>query len=244
MPKDGPIKSDIDVKVSVIVPVYNGYSFIQEAILSVWNQTRPADEIIVVDDGSTDGSDKIIEQLKLQSPVPFKHIRQNNRGSAASRNVAVRAASGDVISFIDVDDIWNKDYLKIQLSHLNSTDNPGYVICHFLSFLDEEVIGEQKEKPHWVRKEHLDKPQPGYLPSCFVVKRSVFEKLGMFNEGLRFVYDMNWFKMSRDIGIPFSIEKAVLVNRRIHLNNKTRNIPQLQKYVLKVVRAGLKRNRE
>jgi glycosyltransferase involved in cell wall biosynthesis len=177
------------------------------------------------------------------SCIPFKHIRQNNRGSAASRNVAIRAALGDVISFIDVDDIWNKDYLKIQLSHLNSTDNPGYVICHFLSFLDEEVIGEQKEKPHWVRTEHLKNLQPGYLPSCFVVKRSVFEKVGFFDELFHYSYDMNWFLIAQDLGIPFTIEMTVLVKRRIHLNNQVRDVPQLQHYALKVIRDTLKRRR-
>lgn len=242
MAKVGPIKSKM--LVSVILPVYNGERFIREAVESIWKQTSPPGEIIVVDDGSSDRSKIVIEQLKSQSPIPFIHIQQENKGSAVARNVAVRAASGDVISFIDVDDIWEKDYLEIQLSHLNHTDSPGFVICHFLSFLDKDVDGESNEKPYWVREDHLKIPQPGYLPSCFVVKRTVFEMLGMFDTDLRFVYDMNWFKIAKDRKIPFEIEKKVLVRRRIHLNNKARNLKELQENVLKVVRAGLKRNRE
>jgi glycosyltransferase involved in cell wall biosynthesis len=89
------------LSVSVIIPTYNRAAFIRAAVESTLNQTRIPDEIIVVDDGSTDETDRILEQFSL----PVRVIRQENRGRSAARNVGLRHATGDAVIFLDSDDL-------------------------------------------------------------------------------------------------------------------------------------------
>src|SRR3954453_18164174 len=88
------------LSVSVIIPTYNRASYIATAVESALNQTRIPDEILVVDDGSTDDTDRVLRQFGL----PIRVIRQANRGRSAARNVGLRAATGDAVLFLDSDD--------------------------------------------------------------------------------------------------------------------------------------------
>src|SRR5690349_13432849 len=96
--------------ISVIVPVYNGSDFLSEAIDSIRQQMYGSIEIIVVDDGSTDSTPQIIESFANS----IQSIRQDNAGPAAARNAGIRLAHGEVIGFLDADDLWPPDKLKIQ----------------------------------------------------------------------------------------------------------------------------------
>jgi Glycosyl transferase family 2 len=93
--------AQVRMSVSVIIPTYNRVGFIANAIESAMNQSRPPDQIVVVDDGSTDDTDRVLR--KIEGPVLA--IRQSNRGVAAARNRALRAATGDAIVFLDSDDL-------------------------------------------------------------------------------------------------------------------------------------------
>ncbi|NCC37254.1 MAG: glycosyltransferase family 2 protein, partial [Chloroflexia bacterium] len=92
--------------ISVIIPVYNGERFLAEAIQSVLDQTLPPDEIIVVDDGSTDGSAAVVDRLASTSSLPMRYVYQQNQGPAAVRNHGVQVALGAYIAFLNADDIW------------------------------------------------------------------------------------------------------------------------------------------
>src|SRR5262245_46865272 len=87
--------------VSVIIPTYNRAAFIATAVESALKQTRPPDEILVVDDGSTDGTDSVLSEFR----PPVRVIRQPNRGRSAARNTGLRAATGDAVIFLDSDDV-------------------------------------------------------------------------------------------------------------------------------------------
>ena len=99
-------------KISVVIPVYNGALFIQGALQSVLNHTAPPIEIIVVDDGSTDGTTDVVRLVN--SAVPIRYHRQDNQGPSVARNLGVSLASGDWIAFLDADDIWHPEKLAIQ----------------------------------------------------------------------------------------------------------------------------------
>lgn len=103
--------------ISVIIPVYNGEDTIKEAIESVLSQDRTdCDlEIIIVDDGSTDGTIAVIEQYKYRYPALFTIVRQSNAGPATARNMGIAQAAGEFIAFLDADDRWLPGKLKAQL---------------------------------------------------------------------------------------------------------------------------------
>lgn len=132
-----------DLRISVIIPLFNGSRYIRETLMSVLGQTHPADEIIVVDDGSTDEGPAIVEDLRSAGPIFL--YRQENKGQSAARNTGVKLSSGELIAFLDQDDVWYPDHLAILLkpflekrrrhlgwvySNLDEIDEAGGMVLH------------------------------------------------------------------------------------------------------------------
>ena len=101
----------MQMTIAAVIPLYNGGDFVEEAIQSVLKQTRPADEVIVVDDGSTDDGPSKVERLTAQHPITL--LRKENGGQSSARNMAIRHAQSEYIAFLDQDDIWYDDHLAI-----------------------------------------------------------------------------------------------------------------------------------
>ena len=109
--------------VSIITPLYNAVGFVEQTIQSVLAQTYPRWEMIVVNDGSTDGSELIVERYsKADNRIVL--INQPRQGSAVARNTALRSAQGRYIAFLDADDLWTPDFLQLQIKFLNETKLP------------------------------------------------------------------------------------------------------------------------
>src|SRR3982074_2664398 len=107
-------------RVSVILPAYNGARFIVAAIESVLAQTRPVDEFVVIDDGSTDDPAKIVDRFR---PRGVRLIRQENLGVIGARNRGISETTGELIAFIDQDDAWLPGKTELQIKYL--TSHPG-----------------------------------------------------------------------------------------------------------------------
>jgi glycosyltransferase involved in cell wall biosynthesis len=107
-------------KISVIIPAFNSARFITAAIDSALSQTHPADEIVVVDDGSTDNTRDIVAAL------PVRYIYQKNAGPSAARNTGIRAATGELLAFLDADDLWLPHKLTTQLKALEARPAAGF----------------------------------------------------------------------------------------------------------------------
>jgi glycosyltransferase involved in cell wall biosynthesis len=122
-------KIEVKVKVTVIIPTYNYGAFIEESISSVFNQTRLPDEIIVVNDGSTDNTSEVLNKY---SDKQISVITTTNQGVSAARNTGLDNASGDVIAFLDADDRWFPDMLDRQIK-LIETDPE--IVCVFSNFI-------------------------------------------------------------------------------------------------------------
>src|ERR1043165_3045241 len=117
--------------VSVIIPVYNGARHLRAALESVFAQTYRSFEVIVVDDGSVDES-----AIIAQSFPEVRYIHQTNCGVAAARNHGIEAARGEFLAFLDQDDLWTPDKLRLQIEYLLSHPEIGYTLTRQKFFLD------------------------------------------------------------------------------------------------------------
>ncbi len=225
--------------VSVIIPVYNGERFLAEAIQSVLNQTLPPDEIIVVDDGSTDGSAAIVAALPSPPKIDLILVRQPNQGPAAARNRGIVLASGDLVAFLDADDLWQPEKLARQVVQLTQAPNIDAVICHVESFV--EPGGKW---PPGRDRTLFEQFPPMYSFCTLLVHRSALDRVGMLDPRRRAAEDTEWFARARDMGLNFAVAPAVLLRRRFHsanLSHSAEAATPLQ--LLHIVRDSLNRRR-
>ncbi len=125
-------------KISLIIPVYNSENFLQDALYSVENQTFKDVEVIIVNDGSTDGSAEIIDKF-LKRNKNFRVINQENKGLGFTKNVAIRQAKGEFVAFLDSDDFLAPDFLS-ELYNLATKNNADIAYCNFNIYRDKSGI--------------------------------------------------------------------------------------------------------
>lgn len=206
--------------VSVIIPVFNGSSTLAAAIESVRRQTYPDHEIIVVDDGSTDGTAEI---AKAFSDV--RYIRQENRGVGAARNRGVAEARGQYVAFLDADDLWLRKKLEIQLEILRV--EPGIDAVQCSAYLVDERL--RVVDARWCTPAHdscLDYLLLRNLPSVgssAVIRRARLEALGGFATDLVAIEDWDLVCRLARHG-RFKSIPDVLVLYRQHGTNRSRNV--------------------
>jgi glycosyltransferase involved in cell wall biosynthesis len=218
--------------ISVIIPIYNGERFLAETIRSVLDQTYAPIEVIAVDDGSTDGSAAIVRSFP-----DVKYIHQSNQGVAAARNTGVKAAQGDFLAFIDQDDLWTLDKLEKQAAYLQEHADIGYVLSMVQFFLEPGV-----EKPAWVRDELLVEPRPGYNLGNVLIRRRVFERVGLFDTQYVLASDHDWFVRAKDDGIPMARMPDVMLMKRTHDSNESRHTSSRHE-LLAIHRASVRRQK-
>jgi glycosyltransferase involved in cell wall biosynthesis len=217
--------------VSVIIPVYNGEIFLADAIRSVVNQDYEHVDLIVVDDGSTDRTAEIARSFPAA-----RYVYQHNQGHGPAKNTGIRAARGEMLAFLDADDFWLPDKLTVQAGYL--LDNPvvQYVTCHFAFFRSPDVAW-----PSWVKPETRDRPQPAYIPSALLARRTAFESIGTFNPALWHGNDADWILRARDAGMHGRLLPQVLFQRRVHADNLSNDTAGLREDLLKVLASSIQR---
>jgi glycosyltransferase involved in cell wall biosynthesis len=195
--------------VSVIIPVYNGERYLSRAIESVIAQEYRPIEIIVVDDGSTDQSARVIR--RYQECI---YLFQQNQGHASARNLGALKAQGELIAFLDADDVWLPSKLLFQVRYLIEHPDIGYVITHMRPMLEDGV-----NWPSSLNRAYYTKNPPCYLPSALLVRREVFLGVGLFDTRYRHASDSDWFLRAKDAGVKMAILPEVLVEKHIHSSN-------------------------
>lgn len=179
----------IEPRVSVIITAYNSEAFIADAIQSVLNQTRAADEIVVIDDGSIDSTRRVVSEFADQG---IKFIQQGNHGSSAARNKGIRETSGEYIAFLDADDIWLENKIRLQVGYLNA--HPKAAIVSGFAKRWNTTRGTTREQgkilPNMniLRREILVRNVLGNA-SMVMVRRSALQGVGLFNEDIRWGQD-------------------------------------------------------
>ncbi len=221
--------------ISVIIPVYNGENYLADAIESVLAQTYPAVEIIVVDDGSTDGSAGIIRQF---SP-PVRYCFQENRGLGAARNRGVSESRGDYLSFLDADDLWLPDKLSRQMEVFQTNPDLDMVFGRIEQFVSPELNRE--------RGSGLERGReivPGYSAITLLIKRNSFFQAGLFATGWRVGEFIDWYLKAQEAGLKSDMRKEVVARRRIHNDNMGIREQSFRGDYVRILKASLDRRRK
>lgn len=195
--------------VSAIIPTYNRERYLPAALDSALRQDYRPVEVIVVDDGSTDDTARLV-----RSHAGVRYHYQPNQGPAAARNAGVAISRGALLAFLDSDDLWMPDKLRLQVEFLEAQPDTGYCLTRMQSFVDREAVG-----PLEVGPAECSPASIGALPSTLVVWRKIFDRVGGFDPAYRVGEDIEWFFRARDAGVPFGVLPEVLVRRRLHGTN-------------------------
>ena len=221
--------------VSVVVPVFNGERFIGEALASLRCKQKIETEIIVVDDGSADGSVGIVKALAEQDSR-IHLITGDHHGVAATRNIGVRAAAGEYITFLDCDDICPPGRIARQALKLASENSVAVVVGETLWF--EALTPECEPVPGTRRMRAMCVTLHSAL-----FRRSVFETYGLFDEQLKSCEDLDFFLRLSEGGAHFLIETEIASLYRRHPGNMTKDSQLEQKGTLAALRRSIARRR-
>lgn len=225
----------MNLAVSVVVAAFNGERFIEQTLASIVAQSRPALEVIVVDDGSRDETVRLVERTIERSGPLVRLVEQPNQGVSAARNKGLALARGTAIAFLDQDDVWEPQLLERQLARLES--DASLVVV----YADSRVI-DMTDSPHGTRSEYLgfaegDVLQPlvhgNFVPlETAVIRADALHALGGFRQDLKFMEDYDLFLRLARRG-RFGLESTPLARYRIHDRNLSHHrAGLLQEWVL------------
>ncbi len=226
-------------RVSVVIPTFNGSEFIAETLGSVCDELCDGDELIIVDDCSSDDTCDIAQNYLQQSCVTHWSllVTPKNQGPPSARNVGIRSASGEVIMSVDQDDHWVTGHRQALVEALSTSDMASGR-AHF-----ELADGaDASSGTRWWRDRWLEEPQQLCEFGASAIWRRCFEQIGLLDESFRFGGDdVEWFARAQSAGLTRREISEVVLARRIH-NNNLSGRPELRQELLDVVRHHLKRN--
>jgi glycosyltransferase involved in cell wall biosynthesis len=200
-------------EISCIIPSFNAADYIREALDSIQGQTLKPFETIVVDDGSTDETAKIIANYG----TPVTYIYQDNAGPGAARNRGIELARGDFLAFLDADDVWHPDKLASQMERFKQRPELEYCLTYKRNFWEAALKSEEdrlRQEGHAITED-----VPGYVMQSMLARARTFEKVGLLDATLRIGEDTDWIARAEDMGVQREVLEDVLLFRRLHERN-------------------------
>lgn len=235
-----------NARVSVIITCYKYAHFLPQAMASALGQTHRNIEVVVVNDGSPDNTDEVMQQYVGDPRVVY--IKQENAGQAVAKNNGIRAATGDFISFLDADDIWELTKLERQLPLF--ADPKVGIVYSGMSYMDEE--GRPIAGPAVA---DMSRPRSGRITqalfvdnivpfSSAVVRRECFEKCGGMDTSYRMAIDWDlWLRMS--VHYEFAYVDAPLLRYRLgHAGQMSKNLHVREKDTMRIMQTFIAANPE
>jgi glycosyltransferase involved in cell wall biosynthesis len=210
--------------ISVIIPVYNGERFIAAAMESVFAQDYRPLELIVVDDGSTDRTREIVRGF----PLATLHA-QSHEGAGVARNTGVRAGKGEVMAFLDADDLWMQGKLSRQMEALAADPQLEAVFTHVQEFREGGGDADAVARP-------------GPTPGTMLIRRPAFARIGWFDENPETLEGVDWYLRATEKSLRAQMLPDALYRRRVHGENRSIVHRDLNGYV-RALKASLDRRR-
>lgn len=193
--------------ITAAIPVRNGEAYLAEAIESVLMQTRPCDQLIVVDNGSADRSAEIAAGFG----APVEVVSEPRPGIGAARNAALRAARGDYLAFLDADDLWEPDKTALQLAAFETAPRLQLVFGHVLQFVSPDLAAEEAEALRVPASS-----QPGQYIGAMLARRDAIEAIGLWPEDVRVSDGLSFLLRARELGLEQAMLAETVTLRRIH----------------------------
>jgi glycosyltransferase involved in cell wall biosynthesis len=228
-------------KISVIIPTFNRAQKVMRAVDSVLKQSWQDFEIIVIDDGSTDNTDKVLSEYGSS----ITHIRQPvNRGVSSARNIGIKSSMASWIAFLDSDDYWLPEKLHTQIEFVEL--NPIVVACQTQEIWMKNGMQVNPKRKHKKPSGNIFKQSLRLClvsPSCVMLKRSLIEEVGFFDENLPAAEDFDlWLRISCRYPI-FLINKWLVVKEGGHEDQLSRKITAIDRYriraIVKAIKSGM-----
>jgi GT2 family glycosyltransferase len=222
-------KVPTDLSVGVVIPAFNAERFLAQALDSVLSQTHAVQDILVIDDGSTDGTYAVATAHHPRVRVE----RQGNAGIGATRNRGVELVRGDLVAFLDADDLFTPSSIGCRVEALMRRAELELVFGHVMRFR-EQLDGEPIA---------IDEPLPAHLPGSMLVRRDALERVGPFPSETHVAEGLDWLLRARELPLKEVTLKEQVLWRRVHgENNSLRHRAQIGEFA-HALKASLDRRR-
>ncbi|MBL4780839.1 MAG: glycosyltransferase [Porticoccaceae bacterium] len=223
------------MKISAVIPTYNNADYIEDAINSILAQSHPVDEIIIIDDGSSDNTEELVKVISKKA-ANIIYIKQANQGPSSARNRGIEAASGDWIAFLDADDLWTPDKIALQITALKNEPQLRLIAADMseIDKLGKTIVESVLAKHQLLHKfqslagRAVPRATAALLTKNFIptgtvlIERDCLRKTGGFNTNIRFGEDLElWARVAADH--PITCLPQVMMQRRQHGDNATEN---------------------
>jgi glycosyltransferase involved in cell wall biosynthesis len=215
--------------VSAVIPVFNGETFLAGTIESILAQSYRRIEVIIVDDGSTDGGAKVAQRY------PVRCFFQEHLGQAAARNFGIRQARGEFLSFLDADDIWMPEKTAGQMEMLSARPELDAVFGGVEQFSDPGAAPVKIRLAGTILN--------GIHPGAMLIRSASFARFGMFATGWQIGEFMDWYARAMDQGFVSAVLPEVVVRRRIHDKNLMRSGQADKTEYARILKSALDRRR-
>jgi len=219
--------------VSVILTVRNGERFIAEALESVRLSSVQPIEILVVDGLSTDRTVRIARGF-----AGVTIVSQRSEGIANAYNEGIARSRGELVAFISHDDRWLPGKLDRQVSFMAAHPELLLTVTHV-----RHVLQDGASPPAGFRTELLDRAVPGFVMEALVARRTVFDRVGLFDPTFSVSEDTDWFFRVKDAGVPLAVLPETLVEKRVHDANTSLLDPRINTLLLRALRGSIARKR-
>jgi glycosyltransferase involved in cell wall biosynthesis len=221
--------------ITVLIPVYNGARYLSECIQSVVDQTLPAAEIIIVDDGSQDNTPEVAQAWSAR----VRYHRVPHGGLPYARNHGLRFTETELIAFIDSDDIWLPRKLELQMTALSREARPTMVFGYTQEFISGDLTSAEA-----AGLKCKTEPLPGMFGSTLLMRKSDCESAGPFDESIELGEFIEWYTRAQDAGIKPIVIPETVCRRRLHRNNLSRGGAALHGQYTQMLKKVLDRRRE
>jgi glycosyltransferase involved in cell wall biosynthesis len=220
--------------ISVLIPVRDGAAFVAEAIESALSQSLRPDEVIVVDDGSQDGTREVVARFAPD----IDYVRQDPMGSGAARNRAVEASSGDLLAFLDADDVFTPERLERQTAVLVQDPSVEAVFGRLTEFIDGGLPVHADVS--------LRRPRSNvasHLAQAMLIRRGAFERVGRFEVDDDVNVTVEWYARALHAGLRTVMIDDLVLRRRLHAANLGMTRWDAGRQLVRIARQSIERRR-